>query len=169
MEFIQENLINWLLLTVIYILCLLWNVLYFIFKESKLKKEHEDQLVKERIEWEDEREKFKEQIDVCIRNNTYWSDEYEKEKKSNSANKGWNIKYRKTIEELNWLLDYWIENKKDIKWLIRDHKNLEEKNQELKNLNETQKVQFKKAVDSWKEQNQDQADTIKRLINKKWQ
>ena len=41
------------------------------------------------------------------------------ERKSNSANQGWNTKYRKTIEELE-------------------------------------------------EKNQDQADTIKRLINKKW-
>lgn len=119
MEFIQENLINWLLLTVIYILCLLWNVLYYSFKESKLKKEHEDQLAKERIEWEDEREKFKKQREIFkeIRNDL--EEKLIKENKSNSANQGWNTKYRKTIEELE-------------------------------------------------QKNKDQADTIKRLINKKW-
>ncbi len=96
-----------------------WIMLKIWTKISK--KEHEDQLAKERIEWEGERELLEEQIDDFVRNNTYWQDEYTKEKKSNKALKGWNTKYVKTIEGLREEIDkleYWsdimessIENK----------------------------------------------------------
>ena len=140
-----------ILLLVLIAFCLMFCLQLTAYKGiKKIKKEHEGQLAKERIEWEGERCELKEEnqnqrherhriryeFQIALEE---LEDELKKEKKSNASKQGWNTKYRKTIEkkdekieELKEMLKYcWIkidESKIVTEYLITTAKKSEKQN-----------------------------------------
>ena len=133
---------TWAAIIIVYLISVTYMWFRNIQSEKKLKKDHEDQLAKERIECEGERVASEKCLADTYNRLCNKSIELGKERKSNSANQGWNVKYRRAIEDLKRI------------------------NENTEFLLKHEKQSLRVACADWKKlagKNKEQQDTIKRL------